>query len=328
MSFIIINRADLNAAVDRLAEAADCMKWSGRAAVPNTTNGVVPPGKDCVSKEAAERLVAHANRCLQVTFRASNALFRFADNLKISAAAYSAAEADNTQALGGLAEGDTSTANISRRDTSPYQPEGTKTNTAGPYAPDNYVKHYAKYCTLSPEINSDNIHNGYGPESLENAIAAWKNLEGDMRIGLSEFKKALTELQAKWSGPAATQMAEAAAEYQNWLENFAERIGCTHKQIDNIPSAFLRTRAKMVSPNDIAENRQKAKEAAESYDLEAPHRKAQLEFEYQDFTRKDVAEMKSYDEAVNRFLSMLPSWEDPPLLNAALPVGPRPRNAR
>ncbi|KLO33144.1 PE family protein [Mycobacterium haemophilum] len=328
MSFVIINPNDLAVAVAGLERTADGMDELGANAAP-PTQGVVPPGKDCVSIEVAERLVAHAQRCQQVISRASNTLLRFADHLKFSAAAYSAAEADNTQALGGLAEGDTSTANVYTRDTSHYQTERTRTNTAGPYAPDDHVKYYDKYCKLAPEINSDNIYNGSGPASLDDATGAWKSLWFLMASRFQRCEKVLTELQAKWSGPAATQMAEAAAKFRDWMYTFYEQLNCTHRQVENISFTFRRTCRIMTSPNDIAENRRKAKEAAESCDLGAAQRKAQLEAEYQEFCIRNITAMQFYDRTTDSLLAALPSWEEPPLPpNTPLSVGPRSQTAR
>ena len=328
MSFVIINPNDLAVAVANLAEIAARIGQCGATAAPQTQR-VLPLGKDCVSREAAQRLVAHANRCQQVISRASNTLLRYVDNLKFSAAAYSAAEADNTTALGGLAEGNASAANVNIRDISHYQPKKTKTNTATPDEHVNYVKHYDEYCKLAPEINSDNIYNGNGPASLENAIEAWERLCSRMEYAFQKLEEALTELQAKWSGPAAAQMAAAAAEYLDWAHTFAEDLNCTHKQVDSLPSEFWSTRNKMASPADIDKNRRKAKEAAESCDPGAAQKKAQLESEYQQFYIMGVTAMQFYDRTVNSLLAALPSWEEPPLPpNTPLLVGSRSQTAR
>lgn len=98
MSFLIIDPDELATTVTRLRKLADLMmKCSDKTF--KGIEGVQPPGNDCVSRAIEDPLIAQAHRCKQVISQAANVLRWYADDLTISAAAYSDAETDNAKAV-------------------------------------------------------------------------------------------------------------------------------------------------------------------------------------------------------------------------------------
>lgn len=194
------------------------------------------------------------------------------------------------------------------------------------------IKHYAEYCSLPPEINSDNLHNGVGGDSLLQAYREWGALCGGMELVSKLLGQELTALQAKWSGPAATQMTEAAASYQEWLDTFTEELNCTANQVEKIGDGYSKALLSTIHPSTIEMLQLQMAEAvqqAESGDLAAIQRHMTLESEYDQMFATDVSAMEYYDATVNAALAALPSLTGPPPPHSALPpAGSRSRAAR
>ncbi|KLO28222.1 PE family protein [Mycobacterium haemophilum] len=71
---------------------------SSAAAAPGTT-AVVPPANDAVSKKVAAHLARHAANYQEISAESALSLDRYWAALSDGAAAYSAAEAENTRAF-------------------------------------------------------------------------------------------------------------------------------------------------------------------------------------------------------------------------------------
>lgn len=98
MSFLIMNPADLTAAIDDLQTIGSTLAATNTAAAAPTTS-VLPPATDSVSARAAALLDAHAHQYQALSVRAEAFQNQFVQNLVAAKEAYTEAEASNAAAM-------------------------------------------------------------------------------------------------------------------------------------------------------------------------------------------------------------------------------------
>ncbi|KLO26876.1 hypothetical protein ABH37_17505 [Mycobacterium haemophilum] len=194
-----------------------------------------------------------------------------------------------------------------------------------------HYAHYAEYCKLKPEINSKNIRDGVGTESLDLAGRQWEIFATHIEAISIALDRWLTALQGEWSGPAAQRMIETVEQSRQWLDRFVIHLRSTGDATERISRAYATAYDAMVPMTQIEENRREWAQAAKmaAVDSAAAHRVQQLDEQYEEFCATDVTAMTSYDNVVYEALASLPSWEPPPAAgDMALPVGWRLPTAR
>ncbi|WP_454561791.1 PPE family protein [Mycobacterium haemophilum] len=164
-----------------------------------------------------------------------------------------------------------------------------------------------------PEVNSGNMYAGPGPDSMRAAAIAWRSLGKEMTALQKTFTRVLLDLMDAWSGPAATQVIDAAKPFVRWQTDLCEQLSETETQIREIVSAYEWARNEVVAPVQIYRNRAEAQilieyNALGRYNAEI----ADLDQEYQDFWDEDGEAMRDYRLAVRTSLAQLASWKSPP----------------
>lgn len=98
MSFVVLDSEVLVEAAEAVQTIHARVVETNAEATPVMT-GVSPPAADAISKKAAAQLKTHAEKYHETIARAAAILDRFANALSTIAAAYSAAEIDNSETV-------------------------------------------------------------------------------------------------------------------------------------------------------------------------------------------------------------------------------------
>lgn len=181
-----------------------------------------------------------------------------------------------------------------------------------------------------PEVNSGNMYAGPGSDSLRRAAAMWRLLGQEMMALQEAFDRVLLGLMDGWSGPAATQVMEAAKPFAKWLADLSDQLLETVEPIAAIVWAYDYAVDGVVDPEQIDRNRNRQQWLINNntfgrYDAEI----ADVEEEYQGWWEYDGTVMRHYRELVSDALSRLAPWRPPPsianktgLVRPALPSSP------
>lgn len=112
------------------------------------------------------------------------------------------------------------------------------------------------YAALPPEINSARMYAGPGSGPMLAAATAWDGLAGALHAAASSYQAEVTALTAgPWLGPAAGQMAAAAAPYVTWTRASATQAEQTANQAKAAAAAYEAAFAETVPPPVVAANR-------------------------------------------------------------------------
>ncbi|WP_082129314.1 PPE family protein [Mycobacterium haemophilum] len=172
--------------------------------------------------------------------------------------------------------------------------------------------HY-NFQAIPPEVNSANIFGGPGPDSMYAAANKWAKLADQMAYAPGLFGEVLSLLNEKWSGPAAMQMAQAAAPYRAWLTTLIRQITETAAVAFRIMDAYAAACKAAVDPDDIDYNREQRMALIASQRFgEYAEAIAQLDAEYLKFWAEDAMTMETYAAEVLDALSELTPWQQPP----------------
>lgn len=169
------------------------------------------------------------------------------------------------------------------------------------------------YLTQSPEVNSDLMYAGAGPDPMYAAVITWQNLANQVDNAAVTFADVLGMLLKEWTGPTAIQMFQAAAPFPLWLAGLAQQIRHTGAQLDCVYQAYCVAYKKTVAPQTIATNREELAKLTKANLLGLRDAEIQaLEDEYSQYWAQDIEAMQIYEVTVNLALVGLPSWARPP----------------
>ncbi|GFG73808.1 PPE family protein [Mycobacterium botniense] len=109
---------------------------------------------------------------------------------------------------------------------------------------------------LPPEINSGLMYAGAGSSALIAAANAWASLAQELDAAASGCAAVLSKLTSDaWKGPAAAEMASAAAPYVAWLHASSDRAARAASSAAAAANAYQTAYAATVPPAVIAANR-------------------------------------------------------------------------
>lgn len=152
-----------------------------------------------------------------------------------------------------------------------------------------------QYSTLPPEVNSANIYDGPGPDSVYAAAEGWEKLAGEIRLMPEQVQGMRTELQESYSGESAEMVTEFFEDYSSLLNTAAEYMTQDVTFTYDFADAFAAARRDMVDPELIKQNRRILRALqTTNVDGENAHLISDVENEYMEFWAKNSQQMETY----------------------------------
>ena len=111
------------------------------------------------------------------------------------------------------------------------------------------------FATVPPEINSERMYSGPGPESMICAATAWDGLAAQLSDMAANYSSVTSKLAQRMQGPASMTMTQAAAPHIEWLKAAAAQAEQAAAQARAAASAYESALAAMVPPAAIDANR-------------------------------------------------------------------------
>jgi PPE-repeat protein len=175
------------------------------------------------------------------------------------------------------------------------------------------------FATLPPETNSERMCAGPGSGSMTEAAVAWDTLAARLYARLADYRSVTSKLAQAWQDTAATEMAEAAAPYMDWLDATAARAAHAATQAKTAASAFESALAAVVPSPAIEANRAQRISLASTNCLgQISPAIADTEAEYDQMWARDAEAMNTYAGA-SADASMVTPFSSP-----AAAAGPAP----
>ncbi|OBI15772.1 hypothetical protein A5713_23305, partial [Mycobacterium sp. E2497] len=152
------------------------------------------------------------------------------------------------------------------------------------------------FTTLPPEIISGQMHDGPGPQPMQEAATAWARLATRLHTAVADYRAVTSKLLAGWEGPTAPP--DGAAPYIDWLNATAIRAEQAATQAAAAARAAETAVAATVPPSVIAANRalRGSLALADALGLAGPVI-ADTEAEYERMWARDAGAMYAYAEA-------------------------------
>lgn len=166
---------------------------------------------------------------------------------------------------------------------------------------------------LTPEVISDNIHNGLGTDSVLAAAKQWQLTIVELDRAANAFREVIGMLAEDWDGRATRRMAGAIAPLGRWLGKLERRAAQVHVALEHFHLAYKSACANTVHPNEITANREQLHQLmADSASGLNAEQIADLQQQYQEFWARDVEAMRKYRDDLHRAVKLVPVWETPP----------------
>ncbi|MCV7257975.1 PPE family protein [Mycobacterium shimoidei] len=148
---------------------------------------------------------------------------------------------------------------------------------------------------LPPEINSARMYAGPGSAALMSSASAWRWLAAELEAAATDYERVIIQLTSEWRGPAAAQMADAAAPYVAWMSTTAAQAEQAAAQARAAAAAYEAAFAATVPPALIEANRAALAQAIATNVLgQNMPLIAQLEAQYGEMWAQDAAAMYQY----------------------------------
>lgn len=148
---------------------------------------------------------------------------------------------------------------------------------------------------LPPEINSARMYAGPGSTAMMSGASAWRWLAAELEAAATDYERVVTQLTSEWRGPAAAQMADAAAPYVAWMSTTAAQAEQAAAQARAAAGAYEAAFAATVPPALIEVNRAALAQALSTNVLgQNTPVIAQLEAQYGEMWAQDAAAMYGY----------------------------------